>query len=663
MTLTVDQARALIAQRKAAAQAQAQARPEEAADVAEITQDTSLPPAASMVQSALSPSVSLGATGGIIGGMVGKTSAAVKTGGAVGTAIGTTAEALMRGESPLTLENAKDTAINVGANLAADFGMDKLAAGARALGRKGFRMVAPVKATALEAATIGETLARDAEADVANVLAEGGVPLTPEEIKRATQGVFTAPELVDSGVLDQAEAFAAGSVFGGGKLRDVKALREKTFEAAKTAYKRAVGPFIDDAGKLGKLLTDKVERFMDTTREYTSKLHETVDAAVGNQPVDLVPIRDGLDGAIRTLRKIRGASPDPEGMDSILSSIEALSNKAMPSTNLQTGAVTPGVPFTWREAKQLRTRFRQVAEVAGKKGYGAAATEARTAVKNLTGIMESALDDTVPVDTAGRTMRQLWKRANTRTFQTEKLAERAQLAAVFDLADERNVGAQVLDKLAPRLGNAENIKTTRRLLGGSNSPEWQMLQRWRVEGLLNSHTPEKALKLLTEVQQSGPGPAAYREMLGPKHFPKIRDFLKASAYATTHTTSSPGKFLPRMTEGGFMLALPAAAVVGGGAGAGAMGALAGTWIVSMRQLSKWLTNPKTADMALGLVRKSGPNPFVLRQAGKAIAQSVAEGAIGQDDFVRLPETTTRADFRALGTTPPQRSTNYGGIRG
>jgi hypothetical protein len=646
--MTLDEAKALIAQRKAAAQATTQAAsPAEAADVAEITQDSSLPPIARAVQSTLSPSVSLGVVGGIAGGMS-PIPGGARMGGVAGTALGTSAEALMRGESPLTLENAKDTVVNVGANLAADYGMGKVAEGTRAVGRKVFGKMAPARAGAPEVATIGETLARDAEADVANVIADGGVPMTPEEIKRATQGIFTAPELVDSAVVDQAESFAAGSVFGGSKLRGMTDLRNKTFEAAKTAYKRAVGPFIDDAGKLGGLLTTKVEKFMDTAREYTSTLHDTVDAAVGDQPIDLVPIRDGLDGAIKTLGKVRGATPDPEGMDRILSSIEELAARATPTVDPATGAViAPATPFTWREAKMLRTRFRQVAEVAGKKGYGAAASEARTAVKNLTGIMESALDDTVPVDAAGRTMRQVWKRANARTFKTEKLAERAQLAAVFDLADERNIGAQVVDKLAPRLGNAENIKTTRRLLGGSNSPEWQMLQRWRVEGLLNSHTPERALKMLTEVQQTGPGPAAYREMLGPKNYTKIRDFLKASVYAGTHTSNGMGKILPRMTEGGFMLGLPAGALVGGGAGAGTGAALAGTWIISMRQLSKWLTNPKTADMALGLVRPNGPSPFALRQVGKAIAQGTAEGAIGQDDFTRLPDVASREELREM----------------
>lgn len=661
--MTQDEARALIAQRKAAAQAQAAATsPAEAADVAAITADMSLPAPARMVQSALSPSVSLGAVGGLAGGLVGKTPAAVRAGGAIGTALGTGAEALMRGESPLTLETAKDAAINVGANLAADVG---ITAGANAIskgGRKVFGKVAgPPKTGAPEIATIGETLARDAEADVANVIAEGGVPMTPEEIKRATQGIFTAPELVDSPLLDNAESFASGSIFGSSALRQIRDIRSKTFDAAKTAYKRAVGPFIDDAGKLGGLLTDKVERFMDTSREYTSKLHEMVDAAVGDQPVDIVPIKDGLDGAIRTLNKIQGAAPDPEGMDRILSSIQELANRATPTMNLQTGAVTPGTQFTWREAKQLRTRFREVAQVAKNRGYGAASREAKTAEKNLSAIMEAGLDDTAPVDAAGRTMRQVWKRANARTFRTEKLAERAQLAAVFDLADERNIGAQVVEKLAPRLGNAENIKTTRRLLGGAKTPEWQMLQRWRLEGLLNSNTPERALKLMTEVQQTGPGPAAYREMFG-EHYDKVRDFLKASVYAGARSGTSGGKILPRVREGGFVLGLPAGAVATGGMNPAVAGSLAGTWVVSMQALSKWLTNPKTADMALGLVRKGGPSPFVLRQAGKAIAQGVAEGAMNMDDYRRLPETATRDELREMRLRPPTPAT-YGGVRG
>lgn len=650
MTLSIDEAKTRIAERKAAAQAtQAAVTPAEAADVAAITQDASLPPAARMVQSALSPSVALGAAGGVLGGMVGKTPVAARLGSAAGTAIGTSAEKMMRGESPLTPDNAKDTAVNVGVNLVADLGMTAAAKGVNAGGRKIFGKVAgPARVGAPEVSSIGETLARDAEADVANVIADGGVPMTPEEIKRATQGIFTAPELVNSPLLDQAESFAEGSVFGGGYIRGMKELRNKTFDAAKTAYKRAVGPFIDDAGKLGGLLTGKVEKFMDEAREYTSTLHDTVDAAVGDAPVDITPIRDGLDGAIKTLGKIRGATPDPEGMDSILSSIEQLAARATPTIDPVTGAIIkPATDFTWREAKMLRTRFRQVAEVVGRKGYNAASSEARTAVKNLTGVMEGALDDTVPVDTAGRTMRQVWQRANTRTYKTEKLAERAQLAAVFDLADERNIGAQVVEKLAPRLGNAENIKTTRRLLGGTSSQEWQMLQRWRVEGLLNSNTPERALKMLTEVQQTGPGPAAYREMLGPKHYEKIRDFLKASVYAGTHASTPGGKMLPRMTEGGFMLGLPAGALVGSGAGAGLGATLAGTWVVGVRQMAKWLTNPKTADMALGLVRQGGPSPFVLRQVGKAIAQATAEGAIGQDDFVRLPNVATREQLRDM----------------
>jgi hypothetical protein len=125
--MTLDEAKALIAQRKAAAQATTQAAsPAEAADVAEITQDSSLPPIARAVQSTLSPSVSLGVVGGIAGGMS-PIPGGARMGGVAGTALGTSAEALMRGESPLTLENAKDTVVNVGANLAADYGMGKVA--------------------------------------------------------------------------------------------------------------------------------------------------------------------------------------------------------------------------------------------------------------------------------------------------------------------------------------------------------------------------------------------------------------------------------------------------------------------------------------------------------------------------------------------------------
>ena len=664
--MTEAEARDLIRQRKAAQQP-APVAPQEAADVAQITQGAGETPGIVRVaQSALSPSVSLGLAGGLVGGVVGKTPAAARAGGAAGTALGTTLENFIKGESLTGMENVKDVAVNTALSLGGDIVGAKVG---KALGRKfgsvGGRLrskaIGTVTDGAAEVHDIGKELARAAEADIANVVAEGGIPMSPDDIKRATRGIFTAPQLMESQALDQAEAVAKGSFIGQGPIRRMELIRDKTFDAAKNAYKRAVGPYLDDAGKLGRALSSKVEGFVDKTREKTSVLHEFVDQQAGDAPVEISTIRQGLDGAIETLDKIRGATPDPEGMDKILESIKGLAQRATPELDPLTGEVMrEAVPFSWREAKLLRTRFRQVAEVAGNKGYNAAAAEARTAVKNLTSVMEEALDDTVPVDAAGRSLRKVWQRANSRTFKTERLVEKAQLEAVFDLADERNLGAQVVDKLAPRLGNAENIKTTRRLLGGSKSEPWKMLQRWRIEGLLNSNTPEKALRTLTEVQQTGPGPAAYREILG-EHYDKVVKLLKAQTFAGLKSATG-GKVAPHLIETGLVVSLGASPLRGPGASAAALGA-AGTWVIGMKQLSKWMTDPKTADMVLGLAQRGKkPSPFVLRQVGRAIQQSVAEGAIGQDDFYQLPETESLEEMRARKSGARQPAI-YGGTRG
>lgn len=672
---------ALINQRKAqeaASLAQA-AYPGEAADVAAIQAtgpaDAALgrvgrrtaaatPAAMRMIQSVTSPSVALPLATGVGVGLATRNPALTRNAVTAATAVGTSFENWANGEGVFSMENAKDVGINssiayFGDILAGRVGgaISKKAGGIK--DRVKAKAIGTVTDGAVDAHAIGKRLAKDAEDDVMAVVAEGGIPLTPDDLKRANKGIFTAPQLMESQALDQTEGFVRGSFIGSGALRRIDLLQTKVFDAAKTAYKRAVGPFYDDAGKLGTLLSRKIDDFAEGTSTYTSAQHQFVDEMVGDAPVDLRSVVADADGVIASMEKLKGASPGIQGVDSVVGTIKNLRDKVTATLPARVGAsgdlVRPkAVDFTWREAKQLRTAYREAGQVLKRNGANTAAKDATTIEGRLTKVMEEALDDKTPVDMAGRSVRQVWQRANRRTKDMVDLTEKAQLHAVIDLAEERNVGAQVVDKLAPKLGTAENVKVVRRLLG-PKSDQWKALQRWRIEGLLNNMTPKKLASILTEVQQNGPGPAAYREMLGP-HYDKVLDLLKAQQFAGLKNPAG-AKVGTHLVENGLALSIPGSAFGGPVAVAGAM-AVAGGWTISMRQLSKWLTNPKTSDMVLGLV-KAGPKPppFLLKQAIRAVEQGIAEGFIGQDDFIPMRGTGSKEEIKARNAAA------YGGIRG
>ena len=697
MGLTVQEKNALIAQRKAAAGvADVSApiilppNPTEAADTAAITatgpmdaalttaggvgETISSPAALRMMQSLASPSVSFPLVTGLVVGAKTRNPELTRKATTAASAVGTSFENWANGTGVFSFENAKDVGINSALTYFGDMAAEKLTAGIS--GKIGAlkdrirsKAIGVTTDGAVDVHAIGKRLATDAANDISNVVAEGGIPLTPDDVRRATKGLFTAPELMESQTLDQAEAFVKGSFVGSAAIRGMSLLRSKTFEAAKTAYKRAIGPYVDDAGKLGKLLSSKVDEFASGVTEYTSAQHQFLDELAGDTPVDLSSVVGKADPVIAAMEKLKGTYPSIQGVDSIVGTLKNLQRKVNATLPVRIGAnglpvAPPATTFNWREAKRMRTGFREARQALEKAGASSGAAEAGAAEASLSKVMEEALDNTTPVDMAGRTARQVWKRANGRTKDMVDLTQRAQLDAVIDLADEKNLGAQVIDKLSPKLGNSDNIKTVRRLLGGAKSESWQKLQRWRVEGLLNSNTPARALSLLTDVQQSGAGPAAYRELLGD-HYGKIADLLRAQVFAAQKNPAG-SKVGTHLIENGLMLSLPASVMTGPLGMASAAGTAA-TWVVGMRQLSKWMTSPKTADMVIGLVRSGNrPSPFLLKQLARAVEQGIAEGAIGQDEFIPMPKTATREGLKAknsAGFGPNPGRTNYSGSRG
>lgn len=626
---------------------------------------TPLPAPVNMVRAALQPSTSLGLAGGLIGGAYGGPAGA-RYGGVVGSGIGTSLDKIIAGEPVFSLENAGDTAANMAFSLGGDILGQKVASfvGSKVGALKG-RIASKVWGEATDGAEAvheaGKQLALDAQNDVANVLAAGGVPMRPEDLDRAVQGIFSASDLMESQALDQAQAVASGSFIGSGPIRNLKVIQERTLEAAKNAYKRAVGPYFDDAGKLGKALSAKVEKFAEGQKAIESGLHERVRAIAGNTTVDLTGIHGNLDSTLALIDKIAGANPDIEGISKIVQSAREIAGRAAGGVAAD-GTPIPPTPFTFDEAKKLRTMYRELAEKVGKAGYNSAAKDAKQVVKNLSDVMEKSLDDTVPVDPAGRTVRQLWQRANRKSFEINDIVEKAQIKSLIELADEGGVGSQVVEELAPKLGTAASIRRVRFLLGGKDTYEWKALSRWKLEGMLNGMTPKKALSLLTDVQSSGPGPAAYREMFG-EAYPKIVKLLKVASFAK-NANPAGSKMAPHLIETGLVLSLPAAVMKGPLAALGAAGT-AGTYVVGMKTLAKWLTDPKTADMALGLIRpgRTGPPSLLISQAARYIAQDIAEGGTGTiPDIKPLPTSATRDQLRQMNQEKQQPSA-YNGIRG
>lgn len=670
-SMNVQEINALIAQRKAAAGVgPPPVSPTEAADTEAIQakgpldsalttagsvgETISSPAAVRMMNSMASPSVSFPlATGLVVGGMT-RNPELTRRAATGAAAVGTSFENWAKGDGVFSFENAKDVGINSALTYFGDKAAEALTKGASAkIGALADRFKAKIYGTVTDGATdihaIGKTLADAAANDVGNVVAEGGIPLSPDDLRRAQKGLFSAPELMESQALDQTEAFLKSSFVGSGPIRRLELIRSKTFEAAKKAYKRAIGPYMDDAGKLGDLLGKKVDEFASGVENYTSAQHQFVDDIAGDTVVNLLPVVDKGDPVIAAMEKLKGLSPGLQGVDSTLTTLKNLRAKVTATLPPRVGAngqiVEPlANTFTFREAKKLRTAYREAGQMLERAGANSGAAEAKSVEASLSKVMEEALDNTTPVDMAGRTVRQVWKRANGRTRDMVKLTDKAQLDAVIDLADESNMGAQVVDKLAPKLANAGGVKTVRRLLGGASDESWKRVQRWRVEGLFNSNTPERALSLLTEVQKNGPGPAVYRELLGDS-YGKIVDFLKAETYARMKNPAG-SKRTANMIEAGLALAIPGSAF-GGPLAAVSAATAAGTWVVGMKTLSKWMMNPKTADMAIGLVRAGPrPSPFLLKQVARTIETGIAEGLIGQDEITRLPSTATRDELRA-----------------
>lgn len=622
-----------------------------------------LPGPVRALRAALHPSVSLGLAGSVAGGLYGGPAGA-RAGGVVGTGIGTSLDKVIDGEDVLSMRNLKDTAFNMGLSYGGDIVAGKIANLASGqVGKVGNRVRAKIFGEAAEGAEdmhqVGKEMSLAAQMDVGNVLAEGGVPIPADDLNRAMKGIFNASELMESQALDQATAVASGSFIGSSAVRKLKVIQERVVDAYKTAYKRAVGPYYGDAGKLSRLLGEKIERFSQGQRGIASSMHERVHQLAGNTPVDISPIANNLDETLTLMDKIRGANPDIEGTDAIVRSAREIQNRFLGQMSGQ-GYQGP-VPFTWDEAKQLRTMYRELAEKVGKAGHRSAASDARKIVRNLTEVMESSLDDVAPVDAQGRTLRGLWKRANAKTRAVEELTEKAQLQSVIELADEAGVGAAVAEELAPKMATAAALRRVRFMLGGANSREWQALRRWRVEGMFNTMSPKRALSVLTEVQPVGAGPEAYKELLGPYYDNAVK-FFRAVNFASKANPAG-SKVAPHLIETGLVLALPGAVKSGllSTAGAGLAG---GSYVVGMRTLSRWLTSPKTADMALGLVQpaKWPKSKMLFQQAARAIELAIAESAIGTDDIQIIPQSASREEIRAMRLHQQQPAT-YGGTRG
>lgn len=664
-TLTPGQVRAALAARSRANQPPQLSvggytaySPEEAADI-EAIQSTRGNDTTSFIRSAVMPSVSLGMAGGLAGAVVGKSPAASRYGAALGTGIGTSIEnaILPSGAGLFSAENAKDTAINVGLSLTSDKLADKAIDVAGPAFRKGLKrglkklgfdfdkaVIGTLEDSALDVHDFGIEMARAASEDVA-AMSDAG--LTPSMARRAQSGgIFTAPELTESQFLDQLQGIFQGSVFAKGFFRRMDVTKAKVFDAYSLAYRRAIGPYFDDAGKLGKLLSGKVDEFSNKSRAIESTIHKKVDKLVGDAPVELGMASDNLGEELALWRKIKSKAPDPEGMDRMMAWVDGLSGVTDDIIDPATGEVLAnGKNISWRELKQIRSRVGTEWRRQQKALHDQASKVGGTLYENLSKIMKEKLDELgdAAVDSQGRTATQLWERGNAKSVQRRKFAEQAQFDAIADLINDGNHGAGVVGALAPKMANAGDMRLLRRLFGGKDSKAWKSLQRWKVEGLMNGTSVEKALSLITEVQPNGPGPAAWKELLGDNYGNLVK-FYKAAVFAGAKAPVGT-RVGTHLLEFGLAVNLGKNAVAGDAPGViRSIGATAG-WVIGTRQVAEWLTSPDTAKMVLGLVRNPvNPPRLVTKAFTRALGQAIAEGSLGQDQIIPIPATANRGEM-------------------
>jgi len=661
--------------------------------------------AAGVVEEALSPSSSMGIAGGLAGEKLGRPFGApgVLVGGvggaAIGTVVGSLIESRWENKSAATaIEDAwqlgaagavTDILVNRSMRLGKGLwnaGKNRVLRGAAEGELPAGGLFGNVVADAEELVGFGQEM----RADLVRDLQTAGVDmrgLTIEDIDRWAEAPFRPAQLTHGEFLDTVEAWVEGSSFAGNNFRRMKEKTLTVLNAYAESWKRSLGPLVDDPRKLSKLVKaelDKVYGRGGTRSGHVSGIHKSVKNAMGGRPIDITDLAGDLADDIAEWENIAALHPDKEGVGAVLSDMKKFYRRAKDLSEGVDGV--EGLSF--EDVKQIRTGYREMTDAlpptsrqARKKSGGMQ--------QKLTRKLEDALrefdasrgadPDKAPAFGVGESYLQKWKAGNKATRHLEQEKSRLRLDKLTELIDEKKEGAKAIQALVPDNISTTNLRLLRDRLGGPKSPTWERIQRWKGEQLLSKHLTRKKTDfsgLLDELEliKGTQGKEGLKEFLGREHADTLTKFARLGELSLAKNpvgskvavnineakvTFDMIKFFttPATLAGGLVTGGPGGAAVGAASGAAAGAASGAVFIIGMRQLAKWMMDPKTADLVLtgmkpGWNKTKRGIEAVAALGARAMAEAGLEdvpvdGAEGNDDVVVIPKNIPYLELRRM----------------
>jgi len=510
----------------------------------------------------------------------------------------------------------------------------------------------------------GKFMGREIDRDAAALQAAGGKPaLSPKEIARLKEGVFTPAQLTEGDLLDQVEA-AGSSSMTGGAVRRFKQMRERAWTAYADVYKRSLGKLDADPQTLAKFLKDKMEAVFDARSGHISAAYEDVFKLAGDRTVDLAPAKASLATQVADWEARAAVSPDRQKIAPIIARIKRFTSPVFdPATGAKIG--DNSIPITLRQTQQLRSdwlEMRRMLKETSSKAKGVTSD----AITEIDAAMDTVLKRaSADMGITGKgSLDRRYRAANMSFKRMKEQTNRLQLDALVDLVDKKKAGKEAIDTIIPGGISGQNIALLRDTLGGAQSEGWGKVRRWYGESLLDRHMSGGSVNfrgLLDELQHLGGGKSGeIRRMLGADYHDTLKMFAR-TGLAANKGNPVGNKVAINIAETGAMLSLPAS--VGGAFGDNSRkGALLGAAIfVPMAVVNRWLANPKSAELVLKGMSGKASAP-IARELSALLARTIAEE--GTDSLIApVPRTATLEELRARKSAQaPQRST-YGGVRG
>lgn len=650
MPMTADQARAELARREAAITATGPIdAPLEAVG---RTSAAATEAAMRALPEIVTPSVVGGTVGGVAGARLGGKEGA-RVGSGVGTALGRSVESVMEGGGV----TGAITSLPVGfaEGYASEMIGEKAASVWRTAKSRFFRKAGvgelPAEGSlfgkalddAKELHEWGKFMGRELERD-ANALRQAGgrPPLTPREIERMKQGVFTPAQLTEGDLLDQAEAMGSASMTGG-TMRRFKRTRDRAWTAYADVYKKSLGESVEDPLVLARFMKEKAKAVFDDRGVKISAIYDHVMDAAGDRTIDLLPARSALHETIMDWEARAAVSPDKQKIAPIIKRIKRFTRlNEDPAGNI----TVESIPLTLRQTQQLRSDWLEVSRT-----LKDTSSKAKGVTSDAIGEIDKAVDTTLKQASAemGLTgknaLDKRYKIANFAHRRKKREMDRLQMGAVVDLVDKKKAGVLAVRTMFPPDISTENVSLLRHVLGPE---EWPKVRRWYGDELLDRHITSGRVNfngLYDELTQTGGGRLAQtKEVLGDDYYNTLRRFAEVGRQASKPNPAG-SKVAINIAETGAVLS-----AAGGGAGllgeqSGKIGILGSAAIfVPMAVLNRWLANPRSAELVLtGMKGKGGMG--LSRELSALVARTIAEE--GADSAIKmLPKSESLEEMRA-----------------